>query len=281
MSEPFRKKKQFGQNFLNNPAIPARIVRESGVTSQSAVLEIGPGLGALTLQLAPVVQKLVAVEIDREVIPLLQDKLRNFPNVTVIEQDILQTDLKALLERHFPQQEVCVCANLPYYITTPILMKLLAERDRFCSITVMVQKEVAERLCSKSGDPAYGAITATVQYYASVKRLFSVPAGNFTPKPKVDSAVIHLEPYRVPPVAVQDESVFFSVIRASFGQRRKTLCNALHSAYGTLDKERLAAILSDCGLPVQIRGEMLSVSQFATLANRLLCEPEFLKKEEK
>lgn len=278
MSEPFYKKKQFGQNFLNNPSIPARIVRESGVTPQSGVLEIGPGLGALTLQLAPAVRKVVAVEIDREVIPLLQEKLQAFSNVTVIEQDILQTDIQALLEQHFPEMtEVCVCANLPYYITTPILMKLLKERERFRSITVMVQKEVAERLCSRNGDAAYGAITATVQYFASVKRLFSVPAGNFTPKPKVDSAVIRLEPYRVPPVSVQDEAVFFDVIHASFGQRRKTLCNALHSAYSTLGKERLSVILADCGLPLQIRGEMLSVSQFAVLADRLLCEPDFPK----
>lgn len=274
MSEPFRKKKQYGQNFLTNAAIPARIVRESGIESACGVLEIGPGLGALTTQLCPAAAKVVAVEIDSEVIPPLLEKLKPFPNVTVIQQDILQTDLHALLGEHFPGMEVCVCANLPYYITTPILMKLLEGKYGFRSITVMVQKEVAERLCAKSGSDGYGAITASVSYYASVRRLFPVPAGCFSPKPKVDSAVIRLDLYREPPVTVESEEMLFEVIKAAFLQRRKTLCNALCAYFPFLTKEACARILQDCGLRVDIRGEMLSLEQFASLTNSLLKEKE-------
>ncbi|MCH5183650.1 MAG: 16S rRNA (adenine(1518)-N(6)/adenine(1519)-N(6))-dimethyltransferase RsmA [Oscillospiraceae bacterium] len=274
MSEPFRKKKQYGQNFLTNAAIPARIVRESGIDSSCGILEIGPGLGALTTQLAPVAAKVVAVEIDSEVIPPLLERLKPFSNVTVIEQDILQTDLHALLEEHFPGMEVCVCANLPYYITTPILMKLLEGKYGFRSITVMVQKEVAERLCAKSGSDGYGAITASVSYYASVRRLFSVPAGCFSPKPKVDSAVIRLDLYQQPPVHVESEELLFEVIKAAFLQRRKTLCNALTAYFPFLTKEACARILQDCGLRADIRGEMLSLEQFASLTNSLQKEKE-------
>lgn len=274
MSEPFRKKKQYGQNFLTNAAIPARIVRESGIDNICAVLEIGPGLGALTTQLAPVAAKVVAVEIDSEVIPPLLEKLRPFPNVTVIEQDILQTDLHALIEEHFPGMEVCVCANLPYYITTPILMKLLEGKYGFRSITVMVQKEVAERLCARHGSDGYGAITASVHYYASVRKLFPVPAGCFSPKPKVDSAVIRLDLYQEPPVAVQDEALLFEVIKAAFLQRRKTLCNALNAYFPFLTKEAASRILAECGLRADIRGEMLSLEQFASLTNSLQNEKE-------
>ena len=274
MSEPFRKKKQYGQNCLTNAAIPARIVRESGIDNTCGILEIGPGLGALTTQLAPVAAKVVAVEIDGEVIPPLLEKLRPFSNVTVIQQDILQTDLHALLEEHFSGMEVCVCANLPYYITTPILMKLLEGKYGFRSITVMVQKEVAERLCAKSGSDGYGAITASVSYYAAVRRLFPVPAGCFSPKPKVDSAVIRLDLYQEPPVTVESEDLLFEVIKAAFLQRRKTLCNALTAYFPFLTKEVCARILQDCGLRADIRGEMLSLEQFASLTNSLQKEKE-------
>lgn len=274
MSEPFRKKKQYGQNFLTNAAIPARIVRESGIDSACGALEIGPGLGALTTQLAPACAKVVAVEIDSEVIPPLLEKLKPFSNVTVIEQDILQTDLHALLEEHFSGMEVCVCANLPYYITTPILMKLLEGKYGFRSITVMVQKEVAERLCAKSGSDGYGAITASVSYYASVRRLFPVPAGCFSPKPKVDSAVIRLDLYPEPPVSVENEALLFEVIKAAFLQRRKTLCNALSAYFPFLTKEACTRILQDCGLRADIRGEMLSLEQFAAITDSLQKEKE-------
>lgn len=272
MNEPFRKKKQYGQNFLTNPAIPRRIVRESGITEECGVLEIGPGLGALTLQLAPHCKKVVAVEIDRELIQPLTEKFTPFPNITLIENDILKVDLDALLQEHFPDMPVCVCANLPYYITTPILMKLLEGKHGFRSITVMVQKEVAERLCSKEGDDGYGAITASVRYYAAVKRLFTVTAGNFSPPPKVDSAVIRLDLYDKPPVCPDDETLFFEVIKAAFLQRRKTLCNALVSYFPYLQKENAVAVLTTAGLRTDIRGEMLSLQQFASVANQLAKE---------
>lgn len=269
MDEPFRKKKKYGQNFLNNPAVTERIVRESGADEACGVLEIGPGLGALTQKLAPAVKKVVAVEIDRELIPPLRDKLAPFPNVVLIEQDILKTDLKELVGTHFPDMPVLVCANLPYYITTPILMKLLESRCGFRSITVMVQKEVAARLTSGCGERDYGAITASVRYFASVKRLFPVTAGNFSPPPKVDSAVIRLDLYEKPPVAVKEEALLFEVIRAAFLQRRKTLCNALTSYFGFPDKETAASVIAACGLRADVRGETLSLGEFALLADEI------------
>lgn len=269
MSEPFCKKKQYGQNFLTAPAIPQRIVKESGIDGECGVLEIGPGLGALTLQLAPVAKKIVAVEIDHELIEPLTERFAMYPNITLIEQDIMKVDLAALLREHLGDMPVCVCANLPYYITTPILMKLLEGRYGFRSITVMVQKEVAERLCSKCGEDGYGAITVSVAYYASVKRLFTVTAGNFSPKPKVDSAVIRLDLYQKPPVTLENEVLFFEVIKAAFLQRRKTLCNALSAYFPFLTKKTIAEILEACALRQDIRGEMLSPQQFATVTNMI------------
>lgn len=267
MSEQFHKKKQYGQNFLTNAAIPERIVRESGIDASCGVLEIGPGLGALTTKLSPVAKKVVAVEIDHDLIDPLQKIFADYPNITLIEQDIMKVDLDNLLKTYFADMPVCVCANLPYYITTPILMKLLEGKHGFRSITVMVQKEVAERLCAGHGQDGYGAITASIGYYASVKRLFTVTAGNFSPKPKVDSAVIRLDLYQTPPVDVADESLFFEVIKAAFLQRRKTLCNALTSYFPYLDKEHTASILEQCGLRTDIRGEMLSIDSFAKISN--------------
>lgn len=269
MSVQFHKKKQYGQNFLTNAAIPERIVRESGIDHTCGVLEIGPGLGALTTKLAPIAKKVVAVEIDHDLIDPLQEIFAEHPNITLIEQDIMKVDLDALLKAHFADMPVCVCANLPYYITTPILMKLLEGKHGFKSITVMVQKEVAERLCSKCGEDGYGAITASIGYYASVKRLFTVTAGNFSPKPKVDSAVIRLDLFDQPPVDVKDEALFFDVIKAAFLQRRKTLCNALSSYFPFLSKEDTVSVLSSCGLRTDIRGEALSVAQFADVANQI------------
>lgn len=274
MSEQFRKKKQFGQNFLTNAAIPERIVRESGIDGDCGVLEIGPGLGALTLKLAPVAKKVVAVEIDHDLIEPLDKLFEEHPNITLIEQDIMKVDLDSLLQTHFAGMPVCVCANLPYYITTPILMKLLEGKHGFRSITVMVQKEVAERLCSRHGEDGYGAITASIGYYASVKRLFTVTAGNFSPKPKVDSAVIRLDLYEQPPVEVVSETLFFEVIKAAFLQRRKTLCNALTSYFLFLNKEKITNILTTCDLRPDIRGEALSIEQFASIANQIEKEKE-------
>ncbi len=269
MSEPFRKKKQYGQNFLTDPAIPARIVRESGIDASCGVLEIGPGLGALTARLAPAAAKVVAIEIDRDLREPLTERLRPFGNVKVLWQDVLQTDLNVLLTEEFGSLPVCVCANLPYYITTPILMKLLEGRYGFRSITVMVQKEFAERLCAVPGSENCGAVTLSVGYYAQVKRLFAVPAGCFSPRPKVDSAVIRLDLYETPPVAVREEALLFEVIKASFLQRRKTLCNALCTYFPFLSKEETVRLLAGCGLPPKIRGEALPLGKFAEISNAI------------
>ncbi|MBO5402534.1 MAG: ribosomal RNA small subunit methyltransferase A [Clostridia bacterium] len=252
----FIKKKKYGQNFLTSDRIPARIAAESGITSECGVIEIGPGLGVLTKQLLAVAKKVVAIEIDTELIPILTEKFADEENFRLINEDVLNVDLDKLIAEHFPDMPVCVCANLPYYITTPILMKLLEGKHGFITITVMVQKEVAQRLCSKCGDSEYGAITASVNYYASVKRLFPVKAGSFSPPPKVDSAVIRFDLYDTPPVAPVDENTFFAVIRAAFAQRRKTLLNALCTAFSDrLSRDELAAIITEAGLTQDVRGE--------------------------
>ncbi len=252
----FVKKKKYGQNFLTSDRIPARIAAESGITSECGVIEIGPGLGVLTKQLLAVAKKVVAIEIDTELIPILTEKFADETNFCLINEDVLNVDLDKLINEHFPNMPVCVCANLPYYITTPILMKLLEGKYGFRTITVMVQKEVAQRLCSKSGDSEYGAITASVNYYASVKRLFPVKAGSFSPPPKVDSAVIRFDLYDTPPVTPADEDTFFAVIRAAFAQRRKTLLNALCTAFSDrLSRDALADIIAEAGLTQDVRGE--------------------------
>ncbi len=252
----FVKKKKYGQNFLTSDRIPARIAAESGITSECGVIEIGPGLGVLTKQLLAVAKKVVAIEIDTELIPILTEKFADEENFRLINEDVLNVDLDKLIAEHFPDMPVCVCANLPYYITTPILMKLLEGKHGFRTITVMVQKEVAQRLCSKCGDSEYGAITASVNYYASVKRLFPVKAGSFSPPPKVDSAVIRFDLYDTPPVTPVDENTFFAVIRAAFAQRRKTLLNALCTAFSDrLSRDELAAIITEAGLTQDVRGE--------------------------
>ena len=252
----FVKKKKYGQNFLTSDRIPARIAAESGITSECGVIEIGPGLGVLTKQLLAVAKKVVAIEIDTELIPILTEKFADEENFRLINEDVLNVDLDKLIAEHFPDMPVCVCANLPYYITTPILMKLLEGKHGFRTITVMVQKEVAQRLCSQCGDSEYGAITASVNYYASVKRLFPVKAGSFSPPPKVDSAVIRFDLYDTPPVTPVDENTFFAVIRAAFAQRRKTLLNALCTAFSDrLSRDELAAIITEAGLTQDVRGE--------------------------
>lgn len=252
----FVKKKKYGQNFLTSDRIPARIAAESGITSECGVIEIGPGLGVLTKQLLAVAKKVVAIEIDTELVPILTEKFADEENFRLINEDVLNVDLDKLIAEHFTDMPVCVCANLPYYITTPILMKLLEGKHGFRTITVMVQKEVAQRLCSKCGDSEYGAITASVNYYASVKRLFPVKAGSFSPPPKVDSAVIRFDLYDTPPVTPVDENTFFAVIRAAFAQRRKTLLNALCTAFSDrLSRDELAAIITEAGLTQDVRGE--------------------------
>jgi len=266
MENGFHKKKQYGQNFLIGDAIPRRIAEESGVTSGCGVLEIGPGLGVLTKQLAARAGKVVAVEIDRDLVPRLNETFSGDANVKIIEADIMKTDLRKLLSEEFAGMDVFVVANLPYYITSPILWMLCEGKYGFKSITVMVQKEVADRLTSKAGSSEYGAMTVSLSYYVGIRKLFNVSAGNFSPRPKVDSAVISLSPYPVPPVKVADEDTLFRCIRASFSMRRKTLVNGLASGIG-MSKDDVLAAVAECGFSQTVRGEDLTLADFAALSD--------------
>lgn len=266
----FKKKKHYGQNFLTNVAIPKRIAAESGISPEDCVIEVGPGFGILTRELSAIAHKVVAIEIDSELMEILPQKLADCNNVKIINEDILKIDVDKLIKDEFEGRRVCVCANLPYYITTDIVMKLLEGNFGFKTITVMVQKEVAERFCSPVGSDGYGAITASISYYASVKRLFTVKAGSFDPKPKVDSAVIRFDLHKEPPVAPKDKKLFFDVIKAAFSQRRKTLSNALISSFGSkLTKQDCNEIIANCGFPETVRGEELDIVAFSKIADAI------------
>ena len=233
-------KKKFGQNFLINENVVEKIADGCGDDPGAGILEIGPGIGVLTCELAKRYKKVVTVEIDDDMIPILDKTLAEFDNVKVVHSDVLKVDLKALFEENFSDvSEVRVCANLPYYITTPILMYLLESGIPFRSITVMVQKEVADRLCAPAGSPLYGAVTASVSYYGKAKRLFVVNAGNFMPAPKVDSAVVRIDLFKTPPVEC-DFKTLMRVIKGAFGKRRKTLLNALSTEFSHVSKDNMA-----------------------------------------
>ena len=275
-------KKGFGQNFLINPAIPSDIADESfeyhldstrRESSPSYVLEIGPGVGALTVELCQRYDKVVSVEIDKSLMPILDESLADYDNVSVINEDFLKLDLDSFLSEHFGNGRVSVCANLPYYITTPIIMKLLENaRGKLASITVMVQKEVAQRLCASSKDSEYGAITASVNYYGTVKELFDVAPTNFLPPPSVTSTVIRIELFKENPYSVLDEQTLFEVISGAFAQRRKTLLNSLSASVGWVSKQRLGEIITSLGFDISVRGERLSIGDFCALANELYKE---------
>ena len=257
-----------GQNFLINPTVCPRMAQASGATKADGVLEIGPGVGVLTAELAKVAGKVVTVEVDKGLPPVLAETLSDFDNITLIEGDILKIDLKELLETHFAGMKVMVCANLPYYITTDILMMLLESGLPFESITVMVQKEFAARMCAPVGSRESGAITVGAAYRAKCERIFTVSGGSFLPPPKVDSTVMRLTPYKEPPVAVENEPFFFKMIKAGFNQRRKTLVNSLSAGMG-VSKEMITAALEQCGLCATARIEQLNLEQLAHLANAL------------
>ena len=261
--------KEFGQNFLTNRIIPEDIADNCADTADRMILEIGPGIGCLTQELAIRFNKVVAVEIDRGLIPVLKKTLAEYDNITVINEDILKVDLAALVAEYADGKPVSVCANLPYYITTPILMYLLESGVKFSSITVMVQNEVAARLAAKPGSSDYGAITAILGYYGSVRKLFKVSAGCFIPAPKVDSAVVRIDLYDKCPYEIKDEKLFRSCIKATFEMRRKTLENALSAKLGGFTKEQVAEAIASCGFDPKIRGERLSTEDFAILSNRL------------
>ncbi len=268
MAETFTKKKALGQNFLTSDKIPIRIAEACGADKGVGVIEIGPGMGILTKQLALRANKVVAIEIDEELIPILEERFAETDNVKIINRDVLKCDLKAIIKEEFEGLDCAVCANLPYYITTPIIMALLEGNYGFKSITIMIQKEVAERLCAKAGSANYGAVTAAVNYYASVKKQFIVGAANFSPKPKVDSAVITITPYEEKPVKPDNEKLFFGVLKAAFATRRKTLVNSLAGAFGTVSKSDIQSIVSANHSPT-VRGEELSVAELAQISNEI------------
>ena len=260
----FHFSKSLGQNFLIESWVPRDIAESSGAGPGTGVLEIGPGIGPLTVELARRAEQVTAVELDEALLPILDETLADCPNVTVIPADVMRLDLAKLVAGEFPGLTPLVCANLPYNITTPVLT-LLLESQLFSGITVMIQKEVAQRICAAPGSKDYGAFSVLCQYYARCEYLFEVPKECFLPAPKVTSAVVRLTPGPAPD-CVRDKSLFFRVVRGAFALRRKTLLNALSAAL-PLSKEALAQCIADAGLPPDIRGERLSIPQFATLAD--------------
>ena len=266
----FMFQKKFGQNFLIDTRVLEKIVAAAGVTKDDCVLEIGPGIGTLTQYLAEAAGHVIAVEIDRNLIPILEETLAEHENVTVVNQDILKTDIKGLADDYHGGRPLKVVANLPYYITTPIVMSLLEGEDLVDSITVMVQKEVAERMMEGPGSKEYGALSLAVQYYARPEIVANVPPNCFIPRPNVGSAVIRLTKHETPTVQVKDPKKMFQLIRASFNQRRKTLPNGIGNAPELpYTREQAAAALEKMGLSPAVRGEALSLSQFAELADLL------------
>lgn len=263
----FTFSKALGQNFLVNPSVCPQMAESCGADGQG-VLEIGPGIGVLTAELAKRARKVVSLELDRRLLPVLAETLADFGNVEIVNEDVLKADLRAILKERFAGMEVSVCANLPYYITSPVIMRLLEERLPFRSIIVMVQKEAAERLCAPVGSREAGAVTVAVQYYARAEKLFSVSRGSFLPAPNVDSAVICLQIRQAPAVAVTDEKKFFRMVKAAFGQRRKTALNAI-SAGMALQKGDVAAALEIAGLEGNVRAEKLSMEELAALCEAL------------
>lgn len=267
----FNFQKKFGQNFLIDANILEKIIAAAEVTKDDCVLEIGPGIGTMTQYLCENAREVVAVEIDKKLIPILQkDTLSSYNNVTLINDDILKVDINAIVQEKNNGKPIKVVANLPYYITTPIIMGLFEKQVPLESITIMVQKEVAQRMQVGVGTKDYGALSLAVQYYAKPEMMMIVPASCFMPRPNVDSAVMKLIRYDQPPVSVTNESRMFDIIRAAFNQRRKTLVNSLNNAAGLdIKKEEALAALETMGLPATIRGEALSLAQFARLTDLL------------
>lgn len=267
----FHFNKRYGQNFLIDTSVLERIIDAAQITKEDCVLEIGPGIGTMTQYLAESAREVVAVEIDKSLIPILQDTLAAYDNVTVINEDILKVDIRKIAEEKNGGRPIKVVANLPYYITTPIIMGLFESHVPLKSITIMVQKEVADRMQVGPGTKDYGALSLAVQYYAKPEIVANVPPNCFIPRPNVGSAVIRLTRHETPRVQVKDEAFLFALIRASFNQRRKTLVNGLgNAAELKLDKEKVAQALAQMGLSATIRGEALTLEQFAQLSDLLV-----------
>jgi len=269
----FALSKGFGQNFIINPGLPPKIVDASGVDKSWGVLEIGPGIGPLTQQLCLRAGKVCAVEVDERLKPILDVTVGNFSNLEILWGDVLKQDIPALVKEKFGTLRPMACANLPYYITSPILTALL-EAECFQSVTVMVQKEVAQRIAAKPGTPDYSAFTVFCQYYAEPELLFDVPAHCFLPQPKVTSAVITLRTRQKRPWDIADEAVFFRAVRASFAMRRKKLSNGLSSGFPELGKAGAEAVIAAAGFDANVRGETLGIPEFARIANEIVRRKE-------
>lgn len=266
----FLFQKKYGQNFLIDSNILENIITSAQITPEDCVVEIGPGIGTMTQYLAEAAREVIAVEIDKALIPILEDTLSSYTNVTILNSDILKVDLNRITEERNQGRPVKVVANLPYYITTPIIMGLFENKVPLESITIMVQKEVADRIQVGPGTKDYGALSLAVQYYARPETVMQVSPECFMPRPKVGSSVIRLDKYKEPPVKVDHEAFFFSIIRASFNQRRKTLVNGIQNAHTlSIPKEAILETLEEMGLPSTIRGEALNLEQFALFSNIL------------
>ncbi|MDE7157399.1 MAG: 16S rRNA (adenine(1518)-N(6)/adenine(1519)-N(6))-dimethyltransferase RsmA [Lachnospiraceae bacterium] len=266
----FHFQKKFGQNFLIDTHVLDKIIMEAGITKEDMVLEIGPGIGTMTQYLCENAGEVAAVEIDEALIPILKETLSGYSNVTVLNEDILKVDINRLVQEKNNGKPIKVVANLPYYITTPIIMGLFESKVPLESITIMVQKEVAERMKAGPGTKDYGALSLAVQYYAKPEIVAIVPPNCFMPRPNVSSAVIRLSRYQTPPIAVNNEELLFKIIRASFNQRRKTMMNSLNNASGlSYTKEQIGAALAKIGQKENVRGEALTLEQFAKLADEL------------
>ena len=266
----FTFSKSLGQNFLIDENVLGKIISGANIDDNTNVIEIGPGFGTLTQRLCRNAKKVVAIEIDKTAIPILQNNLEEFDNVKIINDDVLKCDLKKIIEDEFGGGSVKIAANLPYYITTPIIMHILESRIDAENLCIMIQKEVAERIVAKAGTKDYGALSVAVNYYAVPRMICSVPPSSFIPMPKVSSAVISLDIRKEPAVSVKNEKGFFKVVKAAFGQRRKTLLNALaNSPAIPMGKEEISNILASCGIDEKRRGETLTLQDFADIANRI------------
>lgn len=267
----FAFKKSLGQNFLIDVNVLENIIRHAGINKATGAIEIGPGMGALTEQLAIHADKVAAFEIDQRLLPILDETLADYDNVEIIHQDILKADVNEVIKEHFKEgQDIHVVANLPYYITTPILMKLVHDRLPVTSLTVMIQKEVAERMSAVPNTKSYGSLSIAVQYYTEARVVMNVPKQVFMPQPNVDSSILQLVIREEPPVQVNDEEFFFELIQASFAQRRKTLRNNLNRfLQNRLEKQEVESVLEEAGIDGNRRGETLTMEEFATLSNTL------------
>ena len=264
----FNFSKALGQNFLINPSVCPRMAEYSLADENTGVIEIGAGIGVLTAELAKIAKKVVCVELDTRLLPILDETLADFENIEIVNADVMKTDLKALIEEKFQDMDVVVCANLPYYITSPVITMLLESRLPIKAVTVMIQKEAADRLCTPVGSRDSGAITVCTNYYAEVKQLFNVSRGSFMPAPNVDSTVIRLDIREYPAVEVSDEKKFFRMVKAAFAQRRKTALNSISSGMG-LSKTQVGEALRSSGLDENVRAEKLTMQELALLCENL------------